>query len=791
MSAKSDIGASLSFRICLMIMLATHGLMFCQISGTVNDANKEPLAFVNIAILDKQKASIINGTSTDENGNFSLDPGNSKYVVVSFSMIGFKTHNVEIDISNYIEGNTLNIVLLEESVNLKGVTVESYRKLIKRDSEKVVFDTKSFVDKAGDAFSVLEITPGVTINRSTSTMLVNGKSDISVLLNGRFLGNSTEALFQILSGISSVEIESIELIDNPGASRDAQGGTIINIVTKSRASSAWNLNVDGGTGYGEGTKYFGSINYFKTLGRFSFSTGYSFNLNNTYEIWSFERNQEESSLLVESLRDPKVKIHNFNVNIFYSLDSISELGFQARIFNRNWDMLAKNKTRLLEGENIEEILSIDEEQDSWNNGIYGLYFTRTFSNDVDLRAEFDYLDYKNDNRHLYENNLSSESEFISITKETPFEIYVGKISVSSDKSKLKYKYGIKYTGTNFSNSLFNSNLTNPNLSFTEKSEIKENISAAWIEGDIKLGQKSINLGLRGENTNISIKDIINGEVLRDNTFFDLFPSGKIDFDLKNNKHISLGYSRRINRPSYSSLAPFIVFLGPNTVFNGNTLLSPAYTNLYTMIYNTKKYNFTLQYKDESNSIIGYQPILNQDNNILEIKPLNFEESKQVLLTCSSQYNIASKISLQLNSSFFWESVSDGILYNTDMYKDNYAAILNGSLTFNLKHDVKIQIVGTLQSRILAGFNTTESPGYLNLSMEKRLGNFRVFASIDDLFSTNNWQIDGIYPSLNLELFRNYNWENRIFKFGVSYNIKKLNQKERGFGGSKEEQERVW
>src|SRR5690606_23704362 len=75
-----------------------------------------------------------------------------------------------------------------------------------------------------------------------------------------------------------------------------------------------------------------------------------------------------------------------------------------------------------------------------------------------------------------------------------------------------------------------------------------------------------------------------------------FPNLTVDHRFTDDHKLSLAYSKRINRPGYGQLNPFLFFLDKYTFFRGNSYLTPEYTHNTELTYMLKqKFMATLGY----------------------------------------------------------------------------------------------------------------------------------------------------------------------------------------------------
>jgi outer membrane receptor protein involved in Fe transport len=102
--------------------------------------------------------------------------------------------------------------------------------------------------------------------------------------------------------------------------------------------------------------------------------------------------------------------------------------------------------------------------------------------------------------------------------------------------------------------------------FTNSSDLKEKRFAAYTSVDYNMDTKNIfKVGLRYEYTDSKLNTIKEGKVV-DRQFGKLFPSIFYSRTINDNQSLNFAYTKRITRPTFNQMAPFAIFLDPNTFF---------------------------------------------------------------------------------------------------------------------------------------------------------------------------------------------------------------------------------
>ena len=129
--------------------------------------------------------------------------------------------------------------------------------------------------------------------------------------------------------------------------------------------------------------------------------------------------------------------------------------------------------------------------------------------------------------------------------------------------------------------------------------------------------------------------------------------------MKEDQTIGISVSRRIDRPGYSQLNPFLFLIDVTTYATGSPGLLPQLTWSYELSYTLKNLNFTLGYshtKNNQNIAIArfkdvFPNIPSEDNVTVQI-PINLESSDYIGLTVAAPVRI----------NKWWNMINNGNLY---------------------------------------------------------------------------------------------------------------------------------
>lgn len=274
-------------------------------------------------------------------------------------------------------------------------------------------------------------------------------------------------------------------------------------------------------------------------------------------------------------------------------------------------------------------------------------------------------------------------------------------------------------------------------------------------------------------------------------YFSLFPSVSLSHSIKEDHQLSYSYSRRINRPSYQDLNPFIYFLDQFTFGRGNTNLGPEFADNFGINYGYKgRYMINLSYGHTTDAI---QEVLEQDDEqkVTFQTYRNLATFRNYSITLSAPVNFAEWWNARVNFSGFLNQV-ESPFSNEAIDKDQTSYNLNVSNNFQLPGDIKAQLSGNYQSKMLWGIFEIDPRWSLDLGFRKSIWNGKrsVRLNVNDIFNTNQTYINIDQGTMNLDISNIR--ESRRANITLTYNFgnKEVKPARRRSTATEEEQNRV-
>ncbi|MBY0485572.1 MAG: TonB-dependent receptor, partial [Flavobacteriaceae bacterium] len=636
---------NLNIKLTLLIILSCISqFSFAQkaeIKGNVTD-EKGNLEFVDINLKKATDTTkIIGFASTDYNGNFSIENIEFGSYTIQFRLIGYKPISQKITVSG-TPFNLNTIQLKSDAVLLNSVVVTSQKKLIQKTQEGFIFNAATNISQmGGTATDLLKNIPTISVD-ADGAITLRGKMPL-ILINGK---NST---ITNIDQIAASSIESIEVVNNPTAKYDANAESgVINIKLKKNNQNGTNGAFVLGAGFGAKGRINSSILLNHKAGKWNFGLGYDNRFaGRTKKINGSRTNYfiADEHLLTQTRDDKRLEqLQNLKLNIDFSPNDKNSLSFEAI---GNMEGQDNNET-------LSSLLTTNTDAFYSNNRRHSLELERSKVAEFALNYERKYTD---DRKSL---TASITSSFNRDRENTDIDTYnfdvnrnqIGTVfwqrthnyeneNISNAKVDYAFPVGEKsivetgYKGTfRFFNSDFQSAdnvndvyVVNPVSSNTFK--FNEQINAVYgmlnsFIGDKENPKWKYNLGIRSELVSNNGKTLTQSTNFSNN-YLKFFPSALLQYNLKSDEFLKLGYSKRINRPELDQLNPFLDITDALNPHSGNPYLKPEIVNTLELGYNKEwsKYSFSVNsfYRNATNTIKQYSEL--QSNGVVLLSPRNF------------------------------------------------------------------------------------------------------------------------------------------------------------------------
>ncbi|MEP7279335.1 MAG: TonB-dependent receptor [Bacteroidota bacterium] len=705
-----------------------------MVSGKVMDlASKAPVEYASIAVFYNGNSRSVNGTTTNAQGNFSvagLDTG-SYQIVIDF--IGYQADTIFTRISSMQPNARLADIQLEKKAHtLETVTVVAQKPLIENKIDKMVYNAeKDVTAQGGVATDLLKKIPQVSVDADGNVEL-QGNANIRFLINGKpssIFGNS---LTEALQSIPVSQIKSIEVVTSPGAKYDAEGtGGIINIILKDSRVRGINGNINLSAG---SRLENGSLNLHARKGHFGLN-GY------------ISGNGQIASTTVKALHrssfDTAASTHSDLLqngsSTFHRSGITAGLGFEWEINKRNslsgafgYDYFGNRSGGSSNQELIMESLSLPgtplssvktiylpENRFHVKSYDYSLNYKKTFAKeDQELTAQLN-TSHGNSLQNYVQQQLNAAGDSVlsglhSSNPGNDLETEMQIDYVQPLAPNVKFETGAKAGFRNISSAsevLGFSPTAGPNYRYdsTQSNSLyyKRQVYAAYVSVIFPIGKwLEVKSGLRYERTSTQA-DFSKAAIVAVPGYNTLAPSLLFAHHFGDNQTLKLSYTRRIQRPGYQFLNPFINALDPKNISHGNPNLQPELGDNAELGFSRgfEKGGYlsvNLFYRGSRHDIqpyiVYYPSFLVGDSVYSNVSVNTFENIGSEHMYGLSLYGslpVSEKFTLRSNLSLFNKYIINRFVNNSSVNSLNYRINLNAS--FQASKSLVAEFFGSFNS----------------------------------------------------------------------------------------------
>lgn len=765
-----------------------------NISGKVIDQEtKEPLEYATIAFFSKQQNKIVTGGITDAKGNFNI-PVPAGVYDVRIEYISFKTITLA-DRRLIADANLGTFEMELDAQALDAVEVIAEKTTVEIRLDKKIYNVgKDLTVSGGTVSDVLDNVPSVSVDVEGNVAL-RGNDNVQILINGKPSGlvglNSTDALRQL----PAESIEKVEVITSPSARYESEGTAgILNIILRRSKLQGLNgaitLNAGHPDSYGaSGNINFrtGDVNIFNNSGyRYSNSPGNGLSKTEYLSTGTFVDEFRNTDRIRKGINT------NFGVE-WYINDSAS---LTTSVVYRDGDNESNtlNETfqydsnRILTSQGSRREVEMEDDKTIQ----YSTNFTKNFKNTGKFSAEFQYEESdENEIADIILNNTINSEIVSTINSEDRILLqsdYVLPIGENT-QFELGYRGSFKDNITDYTVELFN-DTTNEFEIDTDLSNIlnfKEDINALYTQYGTKFNKFSFLLGLRMENTRITIDQPTSGDYIKKN-YTGLFPTVNLNYELSETENITLGYSRRLRRPRSRMINPFPSRSSVTNIFTGNPDLDPTYSGTFDLGYLNRFGKFVLStsvyytHSEDSWNFVSFDTgntvtVNGEEVPVIQRSPINLSTNDRIGYEFNLTYS--PNRDWRINGDFnFFKSIDRGEYNGLSFDNENvsYRARLSNKYTLPAKIDWQT----TVSYRGPSESAQSKSKGVIstNMAFSKDLfkGNASISANVNDLFNTNMRQSDTFTPTYNS--YSEFRWRQRSFNLSFTYRFNQKKQRQR-------------
>lgn len=779
-----------------------------KITGTVIEkVSKQPLEYATVTFINSKSAKVVAGGITSAKGEFNIDVNPGTYLI-RIEFISFKS--IELKDKVLKENTDLGTFSLSEDASqLKEVVIRAEKSTVEIKLDKKVYNVgQDMLVKGGTVSDVLENVPSVSVDVEGNVSL-RGSDNVRIFIDGRPSNslNMAEALRQIPADA----IDKVEVITNPSARYDAEGGAgILNIILKKGKNQGLNGTFIASTGIPETYGLSGNLNYKTEKMNYFTTTGYNYRTNQgggKTNAEYFNTDRSTSKFIDESRDTQRIRKGittktglewSITPNTFWTNsvsyqdnngnteDLVTYNNFDA---NRNFTSLNYRLNKgYTSGNDIEFASNFLKNFDDKG---HKLTMDATFSKENDI----DNSTINGVNETFPTENTLGTTANDAVQKQ--FQIQADYVLPIGEGSQFEAGYKGNFNSLDKAYDIFSNTNNNLGTLLSNTLEYKEKINAIYTQYGFKVNKLSYLFGLRWEDTNIDI-NLLDTNNFNNKKYNNFFPSAFINYEISDKSGMSLSYSKRLSRPRGRFLDPTPNYSSNINIFKGNPDLDPSLTDKFDIGYINRwdkvTFNTSMYFENTKNvfSFVRYESgdfvggTTDQNGNnvggtpVILSTPINIGKEQKFGMEFTLNYNPTKK--WKINSSFnlfnatttgdfsYVNSKDELIVQNLDNQATSWFTRLNSRLTLPYKIDWQLSGMyfgpsKTAQGKSLGqyGINTSFSKDILK-------DKATIAFNVSDIFNTRKMRSEVNLPSLSS--YSEFQWRKRQFNLSFTYRINK-------------------
>jgi outer membrane receptor protein involved in Fe transport len=430
-----------------------------------------------------------------------------------------------------------------------------------------------------------------------------------------------------------------------------------------------------------------------------------------------------------------------------------------------------------------------DEKEAEPNGEYALTFKKSFAKKgKEFSADLRYLDYWERSDQLYTqfgkkpdgtaiNELSAVQKALNDEFERQWILQADYVNPIGKDAKLEM--GLR---TSFRDMINDYIVTEKqaNGEFTVIPGLRnifnyqENISAAYVILGSKMKQFSYQFGLRAESTDIKTELEQTGEKNPRN-YANLFPSAHFTYSITPDNSFQLSYSKRVRRPTYNDLTPFVTFSDNRNFFSGNPNLNPEFTDAFELGHvkyvDQGSISSSVYYRNTVGKIDRFRMV--DTAGFARTMPVNISDQQSMGIEVAGSYNFTKNYKADLSFNAF-RAVADASNINVAFQSDTYS--------WFARHSSRVKI-GATDVQVRANYEAPQQTpqgtrghiAWMDISASKDImkGNGTLSLSILDIFNSriNRYESRFLEPRDGSGFYTRGQSQGRLTSVNLTFNYR--------------------
>jgi hypothetical protein len=704
------------------------------------------------------------------------------------------------------------VSLLPLNKDMAGVIVTAKRPLIEQKIDRTVMNVDALVSNTGvSALEVLENAPGVTVDREGNISL-KGKDAVLILVDGRPSQLSGADLANMLRNMNSSQLDQVEIMTNPPARYDASGTAgVINIKTKKIITAGMNGTATLGYSQGKYPKTNAGLNFNYRKDKVNLFTNIGHSYRQNFGTMKIQRNILSTNGVVKNYFDQQ----GDRISEAYGL--MAKMGLDYFVSKKTTVGVTVNagtNPSTASNGSVIHILSpakelqrvtiatVDNESE-WKSFSTNAYFRTVLDKKgKELTADLDMINFGSNTKQFMVNayqdangNDLEKTDTLNGALPQDIRVYSGRMDYLHPLKKgARFEAGIKsstaktdndasYDSVQYGQAIHDHNRSNHFI-------YEEQIHAAYANLSGPVTKKiSMQLGLRMENTQAKGDQLTTGEGFN-RKYTQLFPTAYVQYKADDKNNFVVNYGRRVRRPNYQSLNPFIKFIDRYTFSKGNPNLRPQLSDQVELTYSYRNLlTATLNY---SHTRDIFDDVIEQVGEEAFKTPANIASLNQVGIMVSTNIPVTKWWSSNISLNAF-NNRYKGKISGTPVDLGTNSYIISAIQQFKINPKLSGEITGRFRNGWYEGVVRAKPVGFVGAGLSQQVlkNNGTIRLTVRDMFFTQKFRGSSRYGNVdfNIQQFS----DSRVVSIGFTYRFskgKKIAPTKRTAGSAGEEQERI-
>ena len=792
-----------SFLVSLLLLSISALTGQNTIEGKITDENNQAIFFATVAVYNAADSSLVKAESTDDDGRYKLSNLKDGAYYLNATMLSYADQSTP-TILLQGDSKSYDIQLLPDANILTTIEIKDKAPLLEQKADKLIVNVEgNMTNTSGSLLDVMKKVPGMLVVRDRLSLAGSGTP--TILLNGK----TTQYMDvqSLLRDMPGDNIKKVEIIHQPGAEYEASGsGPIINIILKKNSLFGTNGSVSVGVGRGNVLwDYNTGLQLSHYAGNFNISGGLGYARNAWAEELHLTRRLTGIGDQLDGVYD-QVNVdratpdtYRGNLRLDWNLADRHRLGLDTRFYSNSNAYLSDNVTEvdLFSSDTNDYTLSTVNDIDrSWKyNSVNPYYIFEIDTSGQKLELDLSYAQYNRTgfNTLTTGNNIDTSTMAQRYDQPGNTKIYAATVDYTLPLSSVfELKSGLKYSLADLDNNLIAELRTSGGWEDIPAQSnhylFDETIKAAYTKLSWNSGKWSGTAGLRYEDSE-SVGNSLTLDSIQTRVIQQFFPSFSLSRELGSALKSTITYSRRINRPRYSSLNPFIFFIDPFTSDRGNPSLRPELTHSakFTLSYEGQPF-FNVEYKRSNDAIVE---VTEQEQNNQEAFKIDVNFDQQTQFSASLFFPLSFLPGIEGYAGVSQSRNSYNSLYinNTfDRAQWNTTAFLQAE--FDLPGEIKAEVGGWYTSSMQDGIFAAEYMYGTSAGISKKFldNKLKVILGVEDF--VNKFFTARVDYQQDMDILSTWQAPNLSLKLSYKFGNQHLKSKRKTSGSASEEQRRA-